>query len=68
MGRNYIILGLCALLVVVSAFAFSDPETASRYYEMRRSVTLSEDVQTVVMALLVAGIGGYLAWHYLKRD
>ena len=68
MGRNYLIIGLCILLVVVGAFALSDPDAASRYAEMRRSVELSAGTKDVVMALIALAIGGYLGWHFLKRD
>jgi hypothetical protein len=68
MRASYVILGLCVLLVVVGAFALNDPDAASRYAEMRRSVTLSPDTQDVVMTLIALGIGGYLGWHLLKRD
>jgi hypothetical protein len=68
MRTSYVIIGLCALVAVVSAVVLSDPEAASRYAEMRRSVELSAGAKDVVMALIALAIGGYLGWHFLKRD
>lgn len=68
MRASYLIIGLCVLLVVVSAVVLNDPDTASRYAEMRRSVELSAGTKDVVMALIALAIAGYLGWHFLKRD
>ena len=68
MKPNYVLIGLLALTVVVAAFLFSDPEAARRYAEMQRDAVLPESVKEVVIALLALVIGGYVAWHYTKRD
>ncbi|NJO54273.1 MAG: hypothetical protein HC829_04975 [Bacteroidales bacterium] len=69
MRQGYLLIGLVAATIIVSAILFTtNPDMAGRYDEMRRGMTLSEDVQNVVMLLIALGIGGYLGWHYLKRD
>ena len=68
MRPNYILFGLLALIVVVSAFWFSDPDQARRYAEMQRNAVLPESVKEVVIALLALVIGGYVAWQFTKRD
>jgi succinate dehydrogenase hydrophobic anchor subunit len=68
MRASYVIIALCVLVVVVSAVVLNDPDTATRYAEMRRSVELSPGAKDVVMALIALAIGGYLGWHFLKRD
>ncbi|BBF93490.1 hypothetical protein [Blastochloris tepida] len=69
MKQGYLLIGLLAATIIVSAILFTtNPDMAQRYAEMRREATLSEDVQNVVMLVIALGVGGYLGWHYLKRD
>lgn len=69
MRRSYILLGLCALVVITAGIMFSvSPDMGERYATMQREVELSAGVKDIAMAVIALAIAGYIGWHFMKRD
>jgi hypothetical protein len=64
---SWILIGLMAVIAVVSMFMLSDPDHAARLAQAQRDATLSPAMRDIFLGGLVLAIGGYLAWFFLIR-
>ena len=67
MRYTYLILGLVALVAVLSMFMGSDPEQAEKLDQMRRDAAVTGETRDVVLLLLALGIGGFVGYLALTR-
>jgi hypothetical protein len=67
MQRQWLILGLVTLGVVISLFLGADPEHAERLAEMRRGVAFTGESREIVLLVLAVGIGGFIAYLTMSR-
>jgi predicted MFS family arabinose efflux permease len=68
MRTTYILLGLLAVIGLVSILMSFDPEHSERLAEMRRNAGFSGESRDMVLLLLALGLGGFIAYlTFIRR-
>jgi hypothetical protein len=67
MRSGYLILGLVALIAIVSMFVGLDPEHAERLSEMRRGAGFTGETREIALFVGALVIGGFIVYLTVTR-